>query len=174
MNHAPYDSTVGGAFSRLGEGVRRAHSSPLVAEGDLRVEWSRSRLARLVARGMRLPPEGASVRTWLEVSSSPEGLLWVRDFGNHRVTTRQWASQGLLIESFGLARTCFRLVAEGDGLRYEPVGVWIGRWRVPFAPRIEATVSEADGGWHVDVRVDHPWLGRLCRYSGLMRAMTLE
>lgn len=170
-NHAPYDALVGGAFSRLAPGIGLAHSSPLTAEGELRVEWSRSWFSRVIARAMRLPPEGDPIRTRLEVTAASDVLTWIRDFGSHRVKTRQWVKGQVLVESYGLGQSHFHLVPDGDALRYEPVGVWLGPFRVPsfLAPRIEARIQDAPGGWRVDVRIDHPRFGLLCRYDGIMR-----
>ena len=168
-NYAPFDKLVGGAFSRLGEGVRRAHSSPLRAEGELCVEWSRSRLARWMAWAMRLPPEGPCVPTRLEVS---EGV-WIRHFGPQRVVTRQWARDGFLVERYGPFRTRFRLVAKESALRYRSEGAWVGAVRLPtfLAPTVETLVEDAEGGWRVEVRISHPCLGLICRYYGVMRPL---
>lgn len=172
-NHAPYDAIVGGAFLLLDDGVRLAHSSPLVAEGVLRVLWGRSSLARAMARRMRLPPEGDGVPTRLEVSEEGGVLIWTRDFGRHRVVTRQWAEGPFLVESFGMAKAQFELIPESGSLRYQTVGMRLGAVKVPVivAPSIEATISDAAGGWHVEVLIRQPGVGVLCHYFGVMELL---
>ena len=170
MNHAPYDDLVGGAFSSLPDGVRHAHSSPLGAVGFLEIVRGDG-LAGLIAGWLRLPQAGQGVRTVLRVEALGTDLRWVRDFGDQRIVSFQRRRGDGLEERFGPFWSSFRLEVEGDILVYRPVGVRLGRFAVPLflSPRIHAAVSPAEGGWHVSVRVEHPRLGLLCRYSGIMR-----
>ena len=170
MNHAPYDELVGGAFASLPDGVRRAHSFPLHARGRIQVVRG-SGLAGLVAGLFRLPRSGRDVDTRLQISADSGALVWTRHFDGRRVETRQWAEEGRLMEANGRLRVAFDLRTSDGQLVYESRAAWLGPFRLPirWSPHLSATVREAAGGWHVDVRIDHEVLGLLCRYYGIMR-----
>ena len=145
-----YRTVAGPAFDALPEVIRRAHEVPLRARGEVDVRWSARPLSRLLARVMRLPPEGAAM---------PLRLV-VRD-----------AAGGLLREKAGAAEFCFRLEADEARLVYRTarcrlLGVPLPRW---MAARTTATIEPFGEGWRAKIEVEMPGLGRICEYEARMR-----
>src|SRR5579862_8966370 len=98
-----YRRTLGKAFDRLPPVLQRFHDQPgaAVAQGSLRITRGQGWLRQAFASLMRLPLPGEQVPVSLQVQVSGERECWTRDFGSHRVVTRQELYQGLLVETAG-------------------------------------------------------------------------
>ncbi len=154
-----------GQFPHLGprpDGVRRAHAPPLVAHGRFQI------ISKPLARLSGLPKSGDEVNTEVRVTVEDGVQVWKRTFGAQSVETRQWVEDGLLIEAKGVGRIGMTLEVRDGVLYYKAVKGWIGRFRTPWYPRVEAEVAEVEGGWSVAVKVFCPPFGTICRYSGIL------
>lgn len=179
MSSALYPRLLDSDWPKLDPAVRGTHLSdavsPLRLCGLFTISHGKSRLARAVARLLRLPPPGWAVPTRLIVRREPDGEHWQRSFGRHRLATFQRPLQdGLLGEQFGPLEFRTRLEVEQEGLVYRQVGVRLrlGPLIVPlplrFSPRVDGR-EEPAGAPHrtrVTVRVDIPIVGRLIGYVG--------
>ena len=167
-----YRTVAGPAFDALPEVIRRAHEVPLRARGEVDVRWSARPLSRLLARVMRLPPEGAAMPLRLVVRRSRTGrVVYDRSFGAFHLRTLQDAAGGLLREKAGAAEFCFRLEADEARLVYRTarcrlLGVPLPRW---MAARTTATIEPFGEGWRAKIEVEMPGLGRICEYEARMR-----
>ena len=177
MTVAPlYARVLRDGWARLAAPVRSIHSAqPVVrAHGRFRVVHGRRRLARVLARLLRLPPACASTDTRLTVTAVDAGERWERTFDVHCLETEQYETDASeLAEAFGVLELRFRLDALGDSLHYVPRGaalLW-GSRRLPIparlAPRVEAREDPA-GPRRIDVHVDVtlPVVGPLIAYEG--------
>jgi hypothetical protein len=168
---SPYEAVLGEAFASLHPHVRRAHVSPLHAEGSIDVEHGAGRLSRVLIWLMKLPAAGACQPVALDVTGRGPDLLWTRRIGSVILRTRQRASGSQIVERSGLGRIAFDLAVDESALRYRQSSLHIAGLRLPRAlsPCVGALVSAATVGWHVEVTVR--WRARLvCRYAGTVHA----
>lgn len=166
---SPYEAVLREAFLALDPEVQRAHLPPLVATGTLDVEHGSHPVTKPLVKLMNLPRAGRSQTVRLEVTIDGAELIWMRRIGDVSLHTRQGAAGSCIVERSGLGRIVFRLRAEHGNLLYRQTAMTIAGIRVPgiIAPHVDARVSAAPGGWHVDVRVT--WRTHLvCRYAGRM------
>lgn len=167
-----YGRLVGEAWGELDEPVRRLHARSL-SSGTFAVRRGRGRAARLLARLLGLPRDGAAVPLLLTVTPREGGERWHRNFAGRSFITEQREHAGsLLAERTGPFELLFALTVEGGALAYRSVGAALraGRLRVNLprglAPRVEA-LERADGrGVRVSVRVTAPLVGPLIEYEG--------
>jgi len=89
---ALYARLLGASWLQLAEPVRFAHAaqSTIHARGRLRIEHGRSRLARLIARWLRLPRASEAAETRLVMTPRADGEQWRRTFDDRRLDTRQY------------------------------------------------------------------------------------
>lgn len=121
-----------------------------------------------------MPPATDAAKTRLVITPFGRGERWVRSFdGRVLTTTQREASEGGLIERFGLLELRFRLRVHEGALVYEQAGAalrfWalsvpLPRWMAPcVAAREEAVGPDVT---HVHVAVDLPVIGPLISYEG--------
>ena len=177
---APYRAALGIAFDTLDPEVQRAHLAPLAAAGTFDVEHGSTWFAPLLARLLKLPAAGRAQPVSLDVRAEGNQLLWTRDIGDVRLSTRQQAAGAHIVERAGLGTIVFALAVENGALVYAQVSFSVAKVPLPrvVAPQVSARVSTAPSfalrttadrrdGWHVEVHVS--WRGHLvCRYSGPM------
>jgi hypothetical protein len=172
-----YPELLGAAWADLDEGVRRLHGegAGVRAAGVFRVRRGSGRLARLLARLVRLPAAAETVDLQLVVVQQAHGEEWRRTFGTHPLTSFQSRRHdGLLVERMGPVELRFALRAEGGALLYRSTGasMRLGPLRIPLprrlAPRVEAWERPAGepGRAHVAVEVHLPLAGLLVAYEG--------
>lgn len=175
--HTPYQTLLGEWYARLHPHVRVAHEAPLLAEGAVDVTHGAHPLTPLFIRAMNLPAAGPSkpVTLVVDIDSSTPGtaptMTWMRQIGETRLDTRQFARQGHLVEEAGPGAVEFRLRVDEDGsLVYENARCRFLRIPVPdvLSPQVRARVAPASSGWRVSVVVE--WRGHpICTYGGLMQ-----
>ena len=170
-----YERLVGEGWGGLDEPVRRFHLCKSGA-GTFAVRRGEGRIARIVARLLRLPRGGEAVPLLLSVEPHGGGERWRRTFaGKDFVTEQNEHAARLLAERTGPFELLFRLNVEGGALAYRHAGAALraGRLRLNLprilAPRVEAW-ERADecGGVRVSVCVTAPLVGLLIRYEGLV------
>ncbi len=167
---SPYEAVLGEAFASLHAHVRRAHLSPLRAEGVIDVEHGVGWLARLVIWSIKLPAAGVGQPVRLDVVEDGSDLVWTRRIGASILRTRQRANGARIVERSGLGRITFALAADDGVLRYCQSKIHVAGLPVPSwaSPHVAAVVSPESQGWHVVVTVT--WRSRiLCRYAGTVR-----
>jgi len=151
--------------------VLRAHLPPLRAEGTIDVEHGDGWLARRIVWLMKLPAAGIGQPTRLDLSAEGASLVWTRQIGATVLRTRQRARGAQIEERSGLGRITFDLSVENGVLVYRQASFDAAGIPVPapICPRVGATVSATNEGWHVVVTV--AWRDRMvCRYGGSMHA----
>jgi NAD(P)-dependent dehydrogenase (short-subunit alcohol dehydrogenase family) len=164
-----YARAMGSSFEALPPSVRRLHDfvSDAGAAGEAEVTRGRGLLARLVARLLRLPPEG---RWPLQIAFAAQGGTesWTRRYGRHVMRSRLSRREDGVVERFGPLRLAFDLVPLPDGLAMRLAGWSLLGIPLPraLAPRISATEREQGGRFHFDVRAALPLAGEVTRYAG--------
>ena len=170
----PYEAMIGEAWSGLPEGVRRSYSVPLHAVGTMQILGPESAIGRFVARLMNLPPTGDAVTAELSVYRTGSRIRWNRRFGTQRVLSDHNIRPHCFVERAGPYGLVIKPEASDGSLTHRQIGLRFLGVPIPqfLGPRAGGTVSagELESTWKVEVQIDHPWLGRLCRYSGTMRA----
>lgn len=167
-----YRRALGAAFDSLPAVLRRFHdaSSAVSARGEFRITRGPGALRHVVATIMRLPAAGERVRVHLAIENSSGRERWTRDFGPHRMTTRQWLHREMLIEAAGPLRFGFVLTVEAEEMVFTMTRCWLCRLPLPLpiAPRVHAKVSGGETSWWTTVQIDAPLLGLIARYEGKM------
>lgn len=156
---------AGPAWDLLPDVVRRSHELPLRARGEVDVRWGPGRAGRLVARALRMPPEGAAIPITMEMRADGDRVLLVRTFGAARhYPSTQAMVDGAVREWAGPAAFDFRLEASAERLVYRTVRARL--FGVP-APGIAVTaVVEPRGeGWRTRVTVETRLLGQILEYD---------
>jgi hypothetical protein len=149
--------------------VQRAHLAPLTAEGAVDVEHGSQWLAPLMIRLMKLPGAGRGQHVRLDVVVVGAEVEWKRRIGSSVLRTRQKAIGSRLLERSGIGCVAFELAVEDGALVYRQVSMRVAGIQIPssMSPRVEARVSSAATGWHVEVVVT--WRTHLlCRYAGVV------
>jgi hypothetical protein len=168
---SPYEAVLGERFSVLHQAVRRAHLAPLTARGTLVVSHGSHWLTPLLIVLLRLPEAGPAQPVWLEVQQRGREMVWMRQIGRTVLRTRQRAAGSRILEHHGIGHVSFDLAIEEGALLYRQASMYLGPVAIPAVvrPRVQARVSAAPRGWHVEVSVT--WRGRdICRYAGAMEA----
>lgn len=164
---SPYEAVLGEAFGSLHPHVRRAHLSPLHAEGTIDVEHGPGWLARRMIWPMKLPAAGARQPVRLDVIEDGVELLWRRRIGGILLETRQRARGSRLEERSGPGRVSFELAVRDGALLYRQSSIHLAGLPLPrwLSPVVSAVVAPTLDGWRVAVTVT--WRERLvCRYAG--------
>jgi hypothetical protein len=177
-----FRSLMAAEFDRLPTPIRELHDhrGDCRAEGCCRIELGGTRLARLLARLMLLPPAGSDVALTVSFGVREGVETWRRDFAGAVMTSRlqrgRGALAGLVIERRFPLTAAIRLVADTAGVTYRPVRCWLFGLRLPswLQPTVAARESVADGRFHFDVEIGAPLAGRLIRYRGWLRPASPE
>ena len=161
---------LGADFDRLGPLLQIAHGpdASVHARGQVAVTHGQGRLVRILNRLNGVPAAGPNVPLKLEIQRTSTDEVWIRDFGNQRLTTRQWAQNGLFVEAAGPVRLEMRLRLEDDYLLFEPVNARFLGIKMPARVGVSvfAKVREMGNGWEVFVETRSAILGLLFRYEG--------
>jgi Domain of unknown function (DUF4166) len=135
-------------------------------------------LARVLIRLLRLPRASEAADMQLNIVADADGEWWYRMFDGVRVTTRQRrVDPDLLVERFGRLEFRFRVVSEGDEIRYEQtnvcmrVGTVALRLPAALAPTVEGRERARGADWtEVRIRVTWPPAGLILEYDGGVHA----
>jgi hypothetical protein len=173
MAETLYQRILGDDFKRLPPQLRRFHAmtDPGQWRGRFTITGGDGLIRGLMLRALRLPLPGENVETLLRITTIDSGELWMRQFGDRMLRTRQWQEGGLLIEEAGPMRFAFRLAGDEQGMRFATDHTRILGVRMPrrFSVHIDATVRGLEAGWHVTVTIALPLLGTILTYSGKLR-----
>jgi hypothetical protein len=172
-----FRSLMEAEFDRLPAPIRELHDrgGDCAAAGRCSIELGRTRLARIMARLMLLPPEGSDVALTVSFDVLDGLEIWRRNFAGTAMTSRlrrgDGTLTGLLIERRFPVAAAICLVADAAGVVYEPVHCWLFGLRLPsrLRPIVAARESAVDGRFHFDVEIGAPLVGRIIRYRGWLR-----
>jgi hypothetical protein len=173
-----YQRLMGDAWTLIAPPIRAMHTTDgsFHVRGRFDIEHGEHAVARLIARILDLPRQGASVDTRLAVTAGAAGEQWLRTFDGRRLETRQFTPDGCeLVERFRVLEVRFLLQSSGESLDYvqRSSAIAIGHVRVPLpkvcAPHVDAREDPAGpGAIRVHVRVTLPAIGTLIVYQGLI------
>lgn len=177
---SPFETALGGDFSKLPTSVQAAHRSGPVTRlsGHARVEGATSSLGKFLAHLFGFPPTQDRVALRVTKRHMGEVETWTRDFGGRRMRSRLSAlGPGRVRESFGPFHFDMAVSADATGLTMRVVGWKLGPLPLPafLAPRSTATETGAGPArYHFDVPIAAPLLGRLTHYSGDLATEEVE
>lgn len=173
-----YHRLLGTAWDDLAMSVQRLHGDgeTIHATGNFCVRHG-NWLARRAAWLAGLPAAGECVEVRLTVVPTSDGEEWQRSFAGRPLVSRQWASDGLLVEHLGPNEMRFRMAAEHGALVYRVAGIALrlGPLRVPLPrwcrPHVDGSESPIAGCDEVAIAVEIrlPILGLLVGYGGTLR-----
>jgi hypothetical protein len=177
-----FRSLMAADFDHLPAPIRELHDrrGDCRATGRCQVERGDTRLARLLATLMLLPPAGGDVALTVSFGVGDGIETWHRNFAGAVMTSRlqrgAGALAGLVIERRFPLTAAIRLVADAAGVTYRPVGCWLFGLRLPswLRPSVTARESVQDGCFHFDVEIGAPLAGRIIRYRGWLRPASPE
>ena len=178
---ALYRRLLGSHFDVLPPRVRELHDVTGMSRWSGRADVVRGRgpAARLVARLLRLPPDGRD--QVLSVTFDPvEGReIWTRMFGAsvfRSVQSAQDEQGGLLREQVGPVTFVFALEASGEGLGLLLKGVSLLGVPLPRGaqPTIRTFESAPEGRYRFEVEASLPLIGPIVRYAGWLARVGAE
>ncbi len=158
-----YRRHIGAAWDRLPDVVRRSHELPLVARGTVDVRWGPGRAGRLLARALRMPPEGSGLPITMDMRPEGDRVLLVRTIGGATFPSQQAIVGDVVREWAGPATFDFRLEADAEWLVYRTVRTRIAG--VPLPVAVTAVVAPRGEGWHTRVTVEMRPGGRILEYD---------
>lgn len=165
-----YEALLGPRFDQLAVPVACLHrpGAQLRCCGRAQVERGSGWLAQLTGWVMGLPPAADDVPLQLLIEVDDGTETWTRDFGGHRLRSRQWAARGLLCEQMGSLRMHHLMEIEQGALRLRPQKVAVCGLRLPRVlwPQVQTAEFEQGGRYGFDVSASLPGIGRIVRYSG--------
>ena len=164
-----YQRVLGENFAQLPPVLRAFHALPQggQARGFVKVQHGCGWLRRVLARLLRLPPQGERVEVRLQVQTKNEGEIWLRHFDGVPVQTLQWQRDNYLIEKAGPLCFAFYVSANENELRFNFSHNEIGGFRLPFPVlRVDAVARGKENFWHIQVKIRAPLFGLLAEYRG--------
>lgn len=175
-----YRRIIGDDWRNLDAPVQRLHSGGMVTRGtgSFAVRHGTRRLARLMARLLRMPAVGENVSVGLVVTAHPEGERWHRTFAGKPFITEQRDDDGkFLVERNKGVDVWFRLAVIDGALLYQQTRAIlnIGPWRLPLPRRLSTYIVASEraaadkSSVQVSVRVTMPLIGLLIEYEGNIR-----
>jgi len=163
-----YATLLGPDFERLATPLKRFHLEGGERRGTFQITGGPTAWHRRWARLMRLPAPEAEVGVVLHLRLTPEGEIWTRTFGDHRLVTTQRLRRGRLEERAGPLTFVFSVTVEHDAMLFRQVGCRLVGLPMPsgLSPKVNAHVQGLHDGWNVDVTVLLPLVGVVTRYWG--------
>ena len=174
---ALYQLIIGDDWRNLDTAVQRLHSGGRVTRGtgSFTVTHGKRRLARLMAKILRMPAVGENINVSLVVTAHPGGERWHRTFaGKPFITEQRDDDCKFLVERNKGVDVWFRLAVIDGALLYQQTkaALNIGPWRLPLSRRLSSYIvaterAAADkSSVQVSVHVTAPLIGLLIEYEG--------
>lgn len=168
-----YEKILGRNYELLTPNLKNFHSAktPIRVEGFFKVERGNSKTSNLMADLTQLPKAIESEEVELVVSQSDGKEHWMRRIGETKVESVQWQSDHYLVEKFGVITMYLQAQVQNGNLIIKDVHSSLLGIPLPpfFTPEVIATGEDKDGGVLVDVDIKFYPVGRLIRYSGVVR-----
>lgn len=182
MSEPLFRRVLGAQFERLPAVLQAFHDRrrDSRAVGRCNVVLGRSRLARILAFLLSLPPAGDDLPLAVDFVLRRDGETWRRDFAGAPLVSHlrsgRGALQGFLLERRFPLAVAMRLSADESGLSYVPHRYWLMGlpWPPAFAPRADARETAAGGIFAFDVTLALPFVGMLMRYRGSLHLVSGE
>jgi hypothetical protein len=166
---------LGAAWDLLPSPIKRLHSTASVSmySGRCTVMQGGNPIARAVTALVGFPKAGSDLPINVKLTLEDTSERWVRTVADRTfsstLTLATGRSEGLVRERFGPLAADMALVLQGPSLNYVirrwsllgiPMPLWLG-------PKTTATESvDAEGRFHFDVKLWHPFIGSLVHYAG--------
>ena len=176
-----YELLLGESWASLPGVLRRVHGTDaqVTAVGEMDVMLGRSMGAGLIRRALRMPTTEGRMPVELRVTRSGRRENWDRRIGPWRLSTEQWAEDGLIVESYGPFLFPMVAAADEDTLALTSSQMMLSvRGRRLLAPRcLSIRTSGAErqvgaGEMSVNVRIEMPWGQLLVGYHGTLRVIS--
>jgi len=175
-----YRRLLGDAYERLPAPLQAMHDlhQALSVEGAATVRRGTSGLARLVAAIVGFPQAGENVPVRVDFTIENGRERWTRTFAGRAFHSTQEAGRGrsewLLCERFGPVCAAMALVVDEGRLRlivrrWSVFGIPMPRFLAPGGDTYE---HAADGRFHFDVEIAHPFTGLIVGYRGWLVDVT--
>ncbi len=168
-----YERVLGEHFLALDDAVARFHrlQGRLVLSGHCEIIGAEHRIARWIARILRLPTAHADVPFGFELDANGDREIWIRRFPGRNMRSRLSSTRpGVLVEKLGPARLEFGLSVD-DGrlsMRLQQVSIAGLRWPRRWMPEVWAFERGYDSAFHFDVGARWHGLGTLAAYRGTL------
>ena len=117
-----------------------------------------------------MPPAGDHVPVVVTVTRNGACETWRRDFAGRGFTSRLCELDGELEERLGPTTFRFRLVVDGDAIRWEVVGARVLGIPLPLSAMagVLARESSLEGKYCFDVSAALPLVGFIVHYRGVL------
>ena len=181
-HHPPQESLFQGhmerAFQRLDAPLRRFHAlrAPVEWAGKAKVWPSANPLGWLVARLFGFPRAASQVEVRYRRSGTVDQEHWTRTFGKQTFRSKFFKGKGrntgLLVERFGPIDVGVALVEDQGCLKVVPVTWALLGVPLPNAlvPGDKVRVCGGPQGYHFDIEISAPIIGRIVRYQGYLKS----
>ena len=168
----PYQEIIGDDWSVILPSVQLAHTVPIEAKGKMDISWGKNPIFRVIAKIVKLPPEGIGVPTTLKISRTNEGIEWDRNFNGFRAVSLHRFSGNAVLETAGPFTYVITMKARGQAIEHAQLGLKLFGVSVPkwFGPAVVGAVlpGKDDRTWIVEVDIRFWLFGRMLTYRGEM------
>ncbi len=165
-----YQRILGNDYFKLPNILQQFHSLSEggCAVGIISVERSEGIIHRIAAQLLQLPSPGKEIPLRLEVIPDDGKEIWIRHFDGQRLMTLQWQEGPYLIEQAGPLLFVFEVVADKNGLTFNPHSNRIFGIQVPecMSLRVDASALRRSNCWYIEVIITAPLLGKITTYKG--------
>gem|GEM_PF-861771 len=173
-----YQQFLGGAFNQLSPNLKAFHQShvPIGAVGEFRVTRGTGFINNLFANLADLPHNADAAIAELSVHPSAGKEIWSRLLGDKKVISKQWLTNGFLIERFKVVNIYLSAkVVNGNLVIYDAASTVMGIAMPPFfTPTVTATGEDAGDSILINVEIGFKPFGRIINYQGLVKSIILS
>jgi hypothetical protein len=172
-NGSLYQQLLGDAFDNLAPNLHAFHRSEscIMAVGEFKVTRGKGFFNNLFANIANLPLDNDAAEAELIVTPLPGKETWSRRLGDKKVISKQWLSDGLLVERFKVVNIylCAEVV-DGDLIIYDAAATVLGIALPPFfTPTVMAIGKDVGEKVSVNVEIGFKPFGRIINYQGLVK-----
>ena len=136
------------------------------------ISWGKNPIFRMIAKIVKLPPEGMGVPTTLNISDTENGVEWDRNFNGFRAVSPHKFTEKAALETAGPFTYVIEMRARGQAIEHFQAGLKLFGVSVPkwFGPTVIGAVlpGRDERSWIVEVDIRHWLFGRLLTYHGEM------
>ena len=172
-----YQKFLGEAFYKLSPNLKRFHQSKsrIQAQGWFKVTRGTHFISNMFANIADLPYSSESAEAELIVDPSAHTETWSRRLGDKKVISKQWLTEGLLVERFKVVNIYLQaqVTDDGDLIIYDVASTVMGIAMPPFfTPTVYATGKDVGDSVLIDVEISFKPFGRIINYNGLVKIST--
>ncbi|NCD69895.1 DUF4166 domain-containing protein [Mucilaginibacter agri] len=172
-----YQKFLGEAYDNLSPNLKQFHQSKgrMKAQGTFKVTRGNNFMGKIFANIADLPYNSDSAEAELIVDPLSHTEIWSRRLGDKKVVSKQWLSEGLLVERFKIVNIYLlaRVTTVGDLIIYDAAATIMGIAMPPFfTPTVYATGKDVGDSVLIDVEISFKPFGRIINYNGLVKVST--